>query len=126
MYLRSMLSKTRRFIDSKIHRLFLVKSMHCQPPSMNHRPNLHAVGCDSLETIYLLFEQFLSFVIALDLQSPHHLSKFLVEYPHAPQRAEFAKKVHKPPLVVNVINFELNWFNASIWVPCNPSDPKKL
>ena len=41
------------------------------------------------------------------------------------QRAKFAKKVHKPPLGVNVINFELNWFNASIWVPCNPSDPKK-
>ena len=41
------------------------------------------------------------------------------------QRAKFAKKVHKPPLWVNIINFELNWFNASIWVPCNPSDPKK-
>ena len=41
------------------------------------------------------------------------------------QRAKYAKKVHKPPLGVNVINFELNWFNASIWVPCNPSDPKK-
>ena len=41
------------------------------------------------------------------------------------QRAKFAKKVHKPPLGVHVINFELNWFNASIWVPCNPSDPKK-
>ena len=26
----------------------------------------------------------------------------------AAQRAEFAKKVHKPPLRVNVINFELN------------------
>ena len=41
------------------------------------------------------------------------------------QRAKFAKKVHKPPLGFHVINFELNWFNASIWVPCNPSDPKK-
>ena len=43
----------------------------------------------------------------------------------AAQRAKFAKKVHKPPLGVIVINFELNWFNGSIWVPWNPSDPKK-
>ena len=43
----------------------------------------------------------------------------------AAQRAKFVKKVHKPPFGVNIINFELNWFNASIWVPCNPSDPKK-
>ena len=28
--------------------------------------------------------------------------------------AKFAKKVHKPPPRVNVINFELNGFNASI------------
>ena len=41
------------------------------------------------------------------------------------QRAKFAQKVHKPPLGVNVINFEVNWFNASIWVPWNPLDPKK-
>ena len=40
----------------------------------------------------------------------------------AAQRAKFVKKVHKPPLGVNVINFELNWF---MWVPWNPSDPKK-
>ena len=33
------------------------------------------------------------------------------------QRAKFAKKVHKPPPRFNVINFELNWFDASIWVP---------
>ena len=45
---------------------------------------------------------------------------------HDTQRAKFAKKVHKPPLRVNVINFELNGFNASIWVPWSPSDPKKL
>ena len=32
----------------------------------------------------------------------------------ATQRVKIAKKVHKPPLGVNVINFE---FNASIWVP---------
>jgi hypothetical protein len=44
----------------------------------------------------------------------------------AAQRAKFAKKVHKPPLWVNVMNFELNVFNASIWVPWSPSDPKKL
>ena len=30
------------------------------------------------------------------------------------QRAKFAKKVHKPPLRVNVIAFELNGFNALI------------
>ena len=35
----------------------------------------------------------------------------------AAQRAKIAKKVHKPPLGVNVINFDLNGFNASIWVP---------
>ena len=44
---------------------------------------------------------------------------------HGTQRARFTEKVHKPPLGVNVINFELNWFNASIWVPWSPSDPKK-
>ena len=33
--------------------------------------------------------------------------------------------VHKPPLGDNVITFELNWFNACIWVPWSPSDPKK-
>ena len=43
-----------------------------------------------------------------------------------PQRAKFAQKVHKPPLEVNVINFELNECNAFIWVPWSPSDPKKL
>ena len=45
---------------------------------------------------------------------------------HVTQRAEFAKKVHKPPLGVNVINFELNGLGTSIWVPWSPSDPKKL
>ena len=40
-------------------------------------------------------------------------------------RAKFAEKVHKPPLWVNVINFELNGLDASIWVPWSPSDPKK-
>ena len=41
------------------------------------------------------------------------------------RRAKFAKKVHKPPLGVNVIDFELNGFNASIWVPWSSSDLKK-
>ena len=41
------------------------------------------------------------------------------------QGAKFAKKVHKPPLWVNVINFELNGLDASMWGPWNPSDPKK-
>ena len=31
--------------------------------------------------------------------------------------AKIAEKVHKPPLRVNVINFELNSFNASILIP---------
>ena len=42
------------------------------------------------------------------------------------QRAKFAKKVHNSPLRFYVINFELYGFNASIWVPWSPSDPKKL
>jgi hypothetical protein len=42
---------------------------------------------------------------------------------HMPQRAKFAKKVHKPPLTINAIDFG---FNASTWVPWSPSDPKKL
>ena len=33
------------------------------------------------------------------------------------QRAKFARKVHKPRLGVNVINFELNGFNVFLWVP---------
>ena len=41
------------------------------------------------------------------------------------QRAKFSEKVHKPSLGVNAINFELTVFNASIWVPWSPSDPKK-
>ena len=41
------------------------------------------------------------------------------------QRAKFAEKVHKPPLGVNVIKFELNGFNASISVFWSPTDPPK-
>ena len=44
----------------------------------------------------------------------------------AAQRAKFTKKVHKPSLRINVIDFELDGFSASIWVPWSPSDPKKL
>ena len=40
------------------------------------------------------------------------------------QRAKILEKVHKPPLGVNVINFELNGFNAFTWVPWSPSDTK--
>ena len=43
---------------------------------------------------------------------------------HGTQRAKFAKKVHKPPLGVNVIDFEINVFNTSRWVPWSPSDSK--
>ena len=42
------------------------------------------------------------------------------------QRAKISEKVHKPPLGVNVINFELNGFNAFIWIPWSPSDTKML
>ena len=45
--------------------------------------------------------------------------------PCGAQWAKIAKKVHKPPLWVNVINFELNLHDASIWVPWSPSDTKK-
>ena len=38
------------------------------------------------------------------------------------QRTIFYEKVYKPSLGVNVSNFELNVFNAS--VPWSPSDPK--
>ena len=43
----------------------------------------------------------------------------------ATQRAKLAEKVHKPPLRVNVINFEVNGFNASIYgSPGVPQTPK--
>ena len=48
-----------------------------------------------------------------------------VYMPTGAQRVKFAEKVHKPPLWFNVINFELNGFNASILVNWSPSDPKK-
>ena len=41
------------------------------------------------------------------------------------QMAKFVEKVHKPPLWINVIHFELNGLDASAWVPWSPSDPKK-
>ena len=44
----------------------------------------------------------------------------------ATQRAKIPEKVHKPPLGVNIIKFELNGFNAFIWVPWGPLDTKKL
>ena len=36
------------------------------------------------------------------------------------QRAKFAKKVHKPPLRINVINSDLYGFNASMPVLQTP------
>ena len=42
------------------------------------------------------------------------------------QSAKIAEKVHKSALAVNVINFESNGFNASIWVPWSHSESKKL
>ena len=47
----------------------------------------------------------------------HYLAGPLEPGWSAAQRAKFAKKVHKPPLWVNVFNFELNGLHASIWVP---------
>ena len=43
-------------------------------------------------------------------------------YRSAAHRAKFAKKVHKPPLMVNDINFELIGFNeyGSLGVPQTP------
>ena len=38
------------------------------------------------------------------------------------RRANFVKK---PPLIDNVTYLELNCFNASMWVSCSLSDPKK-
>ena len=42
------------------------------------------------------------------------------------QRAKIAEKVHKPPLGINVINFEFNGFNAFISVPWSTLVTKKL
>jgi hypothetical protein len=42
------------------------------------------------------------------------------------QRAKFSEKVHKPPLWVNVINFEINGLDTSTWFPWSPSDPKVI
>ena len=52
----------------------------------------------------------------------------IIMTPHATatQRAKFAKKVHKPPLWVIVIYFELNGLDASIWVPWSPLRPQKV
>ena len=44
---------------------------------------------------------------------------------YATHGTKIAEKVHKPPLGANVINFELDGFNASIRVPWSPSDQKK-
>ena len=51
------------------------------------------------------------------------MAKQAMAYSSGAQRAKFAKKVHKPPLRVNVINFELNGLDASIHM--GPLDPKK-
>ena len=42
------------------------------------------------------------------------------------QRAKFTEKVDKPTLGVNVIDFELNGFNAFIWVPWSTSGHPKM
>ena len=45
---------------------------------------------------------------------------------YATQRTKIAEKVHKPSFGINFINFELNGFNALIWVPWSPSYTKKF
>ena len=45
---------------------------------------------------------------------------------HGTQRPKIAEKVHKPPFEVNVIIFEFNGFNASMWVRLSPSESKKV
>ena len=42
------------------------------------------------------------------------------------QRAKFIEKVHKPPLWVNVVDFELNGFNASLGVSLTPKSHDAL
>ena len=44
----------------------------------------------------------------------------IANWTDAAQRAKFTKKVHKPPLRINVINFELDGFNASMPVLQTP------
>ena len=44
---------------------------------------------------------------------------------HATLWARIAKNVKKPPLTVNVIDFDFLGFNVSIWVPWSPFGPKK-
>ena len=39
--------------------------------------------------------------------------------------ARVVQNVKKPPLTVNVIDFEFFGFNVSIWVPWSPLGPKK-
>ena len=58
--------------------------------------------------------------------NPNNFFQFEFSGYDGAQRTKIAEKVHKPPLGINVINFELNVYNASIWVPWNPSDTKKL
>jgi hypothetical protein len=45
---------------------------------------------------------------------------------HGTQRAKFAEKVHKPPLWINVIDFELNGFNAIHMGPLESLRPQKV
>ena len=44
---------------------------------------------------------------------------------HGTLWARISQNVKKPPLTVNVINFEFFGFNVSIWVPWSPLGPKK-
>ena len=51
-------------------------------------------------------------------------NSFCLSRDNAAQRAKFARKVHKPPLVINAINFELDGFNVFFWVPWSLSESK--
>ena len=71
--------------------------------------------CTSVYTMYML----LYFVSKADLLEEVRIfwcmySTNFSEVCSGAQRAKFAQMVHKPPLGVNVINFELNGINAFI------------
>ena len=59
----------------------------------------------------------LCFIFNLPILHALHKKHLTNDLSDATQRAKFARKVHKPPLGANVINFELNGFNVFLWVP---------
>ena len=78
------------------------------PPSSLRRIDASAKTCQDFRT--LAFTGLLALVPRLAAAAPW---------------ARAANFVKKPPLIVNVTYLEVNCFNASMWVPWSPSDPKK-